>query len=159
MDAKELGDLSPYNLEEKGGKQNIGGKNASKLLGDKGESIACEYLVSKGYKIVERNCVLFCGEIDIIARKKCGLIKILQGKNDKTIHFVEVKSLSSQGKDFFPEEKVDYKKQNKYKRLVEVWLKKNKFSQNYPCQVDIVAVSMDGEKPEISYFENVVSDR
>ena len=69
MDTKELGDLSPTNFDEKWGKKNIKEKNNSKLVGDKGEDLACEYLVKNGYKILERNCVLFCGEIDIIARK------------------------------------------------------------------------------------------
>ena len=124
----------------------------TKELGDLGEKLACEYLVSKGYKILERNCVLFCGEIDIIARKKWGLFI----KNNKAIHFIEVKSLSYRGKDFFPEQRVDYKKQNKYKRLIEVWLEKNKFPQSYPCQMDIIAVSMNNQGPKIDYFENIV---
>ena len=158
MDTKELGDLSPTNFDEKWGKKNIKEKNNSKLVGDKGEDLACEYLVKNGYKILERNCVLFCGEIDIIARKKCGLLKFLRGKNDKTIHFIEVKSLGRLTSQFFPEQRVDWKKQNKYKRLVEVWLTKNKFPQNYPCQVDIIAVSMNGEKSEIKYFENIVGN-
>ena len=116
-------------------------------LGDFGEDLACEYLVKNGYKIIGRNCVYSIGEIDIIARKKCGLFS----KKDKTIHFVEVKTLAGNN-NFYPEEHVDYKKQNKYKRLVEIWLEKNTFPQNYPCQVDIIAVSGN----EIKFFENVV---
>ena len=119
---------------------------STKELGDKGERLACEYLVNKGYKILERNCVLYCGEIDIIAKKK-GLFA------DKTIHFVEVKALRQAQGDFSPEEKVDYKKQNKYRKLIEIWLEKNKFPQNYPCQMDIIAIS----GAEIDYFENVVA--
>ena len=138
---------------------------STKELGDKGERLACEYLVNKGYKILERNCVLYCGEIDIVARKKIRLVDFLLRKNDppaslcealranKTVHFVEVKSLSNQGKDFFPEERVDYRKKNKYKRLIEVWLEKNNFPQSYPCQMDIIAVS----GAEIGFFENVVA--
>ncbi|MGA2417744.1 MAG: YraN family protein [Candidatus Staskawiczbacteria bacterium] len=120
-------------------------------LGKKGEDLACEYLVKNGYKILGRNCVYSIGEIDIIARKRWGLFV------NKTIHFVEVKSLSYKG-DFFPEEKVDYKKQNKYKRLAEIWLEKNEFPQNYPCQVDIIAVSMDNGENKIKHFENIISN-
>jgi putative endonuclease len=122
----------------------------NKELGKIGEDLACGYLVSNGFKIVERNCVLFCGEIDIIARKKWGFFE------DKTIHFVEVKSLSQINSAFSPEQRVDWKKQNKYKRLVELWLEKNKYPQNFPCQVDIIAVSMGSEKPEIKYFKNII---
>lgn len=130
----------------------------TKKTGKLGEDLACEYLVKKGFKILERNCVLFCGEIDIIVRKGGGLFK----GNDKTIHFVEVKTLQGfypEGSEgFFPEQRVDYKKQNKYKRLAEIWLSKNKMPENTPCQMDIIAVSMSGtdNKPDIVLFENVV---
>ena len=123
----------------------------SKRIGDLGEKLACEYLVNNGYKILGRNYRITLGEIDIIAKKK-GLLA------DKTIHFVEVKTLSQPGQGFFPEQRVDYKKQNKYRKLIEVWLEKNKFPQNYPCQVDVTAVSINGGKSDIKYFENIVGN-
>jgi len=149
----------------------------TKELGDKGEKLACEYLVKNGYKILGRNYRINFGEIDIIAvEKPARLNKIFQiltsakeqklfnrvkglfRKNDKIIHFVEVKTLAGNG-DFYPEEHVNYKKRDKYKRLAEFWLEKNKFSQNYPCQVDIIAVSMNNQGPKIDYFENIVEDK
>ena len=167
MDTKELGNLSPANFEESSGKQNIKGKNASKLVGDKGERIACEYLVKKGYKILCKNYRISLGEIDIIAQKKWSIKNVLQRKNDKTIHFVEVKTSqdfhherAERAEGFFPEQRVDWKKRNKYKRLVEIWLSKNKFPQNYPCQVDIIAILIDqtSRKARVHYFQNVVKD-
>ena len=86
----------------------------TKELGNFGEKLACEYLVKKGYKILGKNYRISFGEIDIIAKKKLALLnKIFQilnfaseqnlfnrvkkllklFSNDKTIHFVEVKSL------------------------------------------------------------------
>lgn len=65
----------------------------TKELGDLGEKLACEYLVKNGYKIIGRNYRISFGEIDIIAWKKCGLFS----KKDKTVHFVEVKTLSREG--------------------------------------------------------------
>ena len=124
-------------------------------MGDLGEKLACEYLVGKGYKILGKNYRINFGEIDIIAQKKFRLFV----KHDKTIHFVEVKTLSGSN-NFYSEEHVNYKKQNKYKYLIEIWLEKNKFPQNYSCQIDIIAISPDkitGE-PKIDYFENVVGD-
>jgi Holliday junction resolvase-like predicted endonuclease len=103
-----------------------------------------------------RNYRINFGEIDIIARKKCGLLKILQGKNDRTIHFVEVKTLAGNN-NFYPEEHVNYKKQNKYRGLAEIWLTKNKFPQNHPCQVDVAAVSINGESSKIDFFENAIN--
>lgn len=50
-----------------------------RLIGNKAEDKATTYLKKQGYKIIERNYNLPCGEIDIIAQK------------DKTLVFVEVK--------------------------------------------------------------------
>jgi len=122
----------------------------TKKLGDEGERLACEYLVSNGYKILGRNYRISFGEIDIIAKKKPRLF----GENDKTIHFVEVKTLSGNS-GFYPEEHVNYKKKNKYKGLVEIWSQSNKFKQDYPCQIDIIAVSINGFQPEVNFFENI----
>lgn len=121
----------------------------TKELGNLGEELACEYLVNKGYKILCRNYRINLGEIDIIAQKKWHLF----GEKDKTIHFVEVKALFKNSA-FCPEDHVDYRKQNKYKKLVEIWLNKNKFTQDYPCQVDVIAVM--GE--QIDFLENVISN-
>lgn len=49
-------------------------------LGNKGEALAAEFLVSKGYKILERNFRAGHQEIDIIAQ------------HEEIIHFVEVKT-------------------------------------------------------------------
>lgn len=107
----------------------------TKELGDLGERIACEYLVKKGYKILCRNYRINLGEIDIVAQKKWRFKKALQNKNDKTIHFIEVKALAlrqTQGGSFFPEERADYKKQRKLIRLSQIWLEKNKKPQDFP---------------------------
>jgi len=136
---------------------------STKEIGNKGEDLACEYLVKKGYKILERNCVLFCGEIDIIARKKGGLKDFFKRINPLTgsgrvIHFVEVKALSAEN-NFYPEEHVNFRKQRKLRQLAEIWLQKQKYPQNTPCQIDIIAVSTGAGHTQIEYFENVVEDK
>jgi len=55
----------------------------SRALGDVAEDRACDYLLSLGFQIIDRNFTLRGGEIDIIAIK------------DEVLHFVEVKSGSS----------------------------------------------------------------
>ena len=117
---------------------------STKELGNLGEKLACEYLVKNGYKILGRNYRISFGEIDIICQKKWKFSDLFKknpsASSGQAIHFVEVKTLSN-ASIFSPEQHVDYKKQNKYRRLSEVWLEKNKFPQSYPCQVDIIAVS------------------
>ncbi len=77
----------------------------TKELGNLGEELACEYLVKNGYKIIGRNYRINFGEIDVIVKKR-GFFA------NKTIHFVEVKTLSGSN-GFNPEEHVNYKKQNR----------------------------------------------
>lgn len=55
----------------------------SRALGNIAEDKACEYLMSLGFMIIERNYTLRGGEIDIICIK------------DNILHFIEVKSGSS----------------------------------------------------------------
>jgi len=52
-------------------------------IGKKGEDMATDFLVKKGYRILERNFHCLYGEIDIIAMKK------------RTIVFIEVKTRTS----------------------------------------------------------------
>ncbi|HDH31598.1 MAG TPA: hypothetical protein ENH26_02380 [Candidatus Wolfebacteria bacterium] len=52
-------------------------------LGNLGENIACQYLIKKGYRILERNFRKPWGELDIIAKAP-----------DKTLVFVEVKTVT-----------------------------------------------------------------
>ena len=51
-------------------------KQYNKQTGLKGEDIASEYVLRKGYEIVERNFSNKFGEIDIIARDKNILVFI-----------------------------------------------------------------------------------
>jgi len=157
MNTKELGDLSPTNFDGKTDKKNIGRKSNSKLVGDEGERIACQYLVKKGYNIIAKKYWISFGEIDIIAKKRWRFFV----KNYKTIHFIEVKTIIGNDNNFFPEEKVNYKKQKKLRQLSQIWLENNKFPQYYPCQIDIIGVliGQNSKKAQIHFFQNVVEDK
>ena len=128
----------------------------TKELGALGERIACEYLVKKGFKILGKNYSIKFGEIDIIARKKISFFAC----DDETIHFVEVKTIISSDDSFFPEEKVNYKKQRKLRQLAQIWLEKNKLPQNTPYQIDVIGILMNEKtrNAKLHYFGNVVED-
>lgn len=123
----------------------------TKELGNLGEKLACEYLVSKGYKILGKNWENDTGEIDIIARKRGWF-------SEKSIHFVEVKTSFAGNKTFFPEQRFDYMKQNKYKELSDAWLAEKKIPENTPYQIDVIAIVGADKNPKIDFFENVVSE-
>ena len=126
----------------------------SKKIGDFGERIACYYLENKGYKILDRNYSRKWvggpqkGEIDIVAEK------------DKTISFVEVKTLSSVlGRGFSPEDKVNFKKQKQIIKIAQDWLSERKISLESKWQIDVVSIKVDLEtkKAKIRYLENIAS--
>ena len=129
----------------------------TKELGNLGERLACEYLVDNGYNILGKNWRVAFGEIDIIAQKKSPFWRLFL-RSGKPICFVEVKAIMSNN-NFFPEEKVNYKKQRKLKQLASLWLSKNKYSQNYPYQIDIAGIVVnEGTRiAKLHYFKNVVS--
>ena len=81
-------------------------KKSNKKTGDLGEEIAAEYLESKGYKILERNYILFLGEIDILAELKKNLI------------IVEVKTVRGSGFGL-AQDLVRFKKQKKLLNLAK----------------------------------------
>lgn len=118
----------------------------TKELGNLGEKMACGYLVEKGYKILGTNYRIKFGEIDIIARNK------------KTIHFVEVKAIASNGGSFFPEQHVDYKKQRKLRNMAQIWLQQNNYSQDIPYQIDVIGILADQQTrmAKLHYFPNAV---
>lgn|SRR3989344_2129118 len=126
----------------------------TKELGELGEKLACGYLADKGYDILGKNYRISFGEIDIIAKKLWKLFK-----NDKTIHFVEVKTIMNND-SFFPEEHVDFKKKRKLRHMAMLWLQKNNYSQDHPHQIDIIGILINEKtrNAKLHYFPNAVED-
>ena len=123
----------------------------TKELGDLGEKLACEYLVEKGYKILGKNYRISFGEIDIIA------------KNQKTIHFVEVKALRhAQGEPllegFYPEDHVNYEKQRKLQQMAQIYLEKNNYPQDIPYQIDVIGIVANNQTKmaKLHYFPGAI---
>ncbi len=112
-------------------------------LGRWGEKEAESYLVSKAYKIVDRNFHCEHGEIDLIAQEGECLV------------FVEVKT--RRGTTFgFPEEAVNLKKQGHIKDSAEAYLQE-KDRENMDWRIDVIAILV-GKKDEIhiEHFEDAI---
>ena len=98
-------------------------KILNKTTGKIGEDLACDYLIKKGYQILERNWGNKWGEIDIIARDK------------ETVVFVEIKT--KVGISFgTPEEMVNPKKLAQIQRLASTY----PLAKNNQLRIDVVAV-------------------
>lgn len=104
-----------------------------------GEEKAANYLISKGYKIIDRNYRTKIGEIDIIA--------IISG----VLVFVEVKSRTNINYGY-PYEAVNWKKQDKIIKSSFIYMKQKRFN-NYQIRYDIIEVYLE-EKTKIKHIEN-----
>ena len=82
---------------------------SNKKTGNLGEIKATAYLKRQKYKILENNFQNKLGEIDIIAEKG-GVIVFVEVKTRLTYKYGE------------PIEAVDYRKQNKIKKVAEIYL-------------------------------------
>ena len=112
----------------------------NKHTGDKGETIAANFLQRKGFEILERNWRHKHLEIDIIA-----------SKNDK-LFFIEVKTRTNT-KFGLPEESITKAKMNHLKVGAEGYLALN--PQWEKIQFDVISIMITKEKEEIFLIEDV----
>lgn len=113
------------------------------VKGKKGENLATEYLMQKGYRIMQRNVTFKKNEIDIIAIDKNEIV------------FVEVKERAT---DMFgsPYEKVNKKKQELIIKVADNYIIRNNI--NLEARFDIVSiVNIDSEEPKIEHIINAFS--
>jgi putative endonuclease len=109
------------------------------LLGQEGERLAANFLVKKGYRIIERNYRYHRNEIDIIARK------------DRTLCFVEVKTRLSSDKGH-PAEAVTLQKQHEIIKAARAYLALSHEGE-CDCRFDVVAIRVQSmEENRISSF-------
>lgn len=108
------------------------GKSPTSALGKLSEDFACEFLLSKGYKIITRNFRSKFGEIDVVALDK------------NTLVFIEVKARWSL-KFGNPEEAVTPWKLAKVVKTAEYFCQ---LHSDLPkkLRIDVVALEISGRK-------------
>ena len=105
--------------------------------GNQAEDVACEFLLKKGFRILERNYRFRRNEVDIIA------------ENNQFLVFFEVKFRTTNTFGF-PESFVDDKKIDRMMQTAEHYIIKNKISMN--IRFDILAIEKENV---ITHFEDV----
>lgn len=115
--------------------------NKTKILGNNGEGVACEYLENKGYKILARNFKSKIGEVDIIAQD-ADCVVLVEVKTKKSAYFTD------------PWVNVNRLKMSKIWKTGQIYLLQNGLI-NHLVRVDVVSVIL-GSSPEVEYFENVL---
>jgi putative endonuclease len=111
-----------------------------KRVGSRGESLAADHLVRKGYRIAGRNVRCGHDEIDLVAYDGPVLV------------FVEVKT-DLGGTFGEPETWVGPRKQARLVRAAQKYLHRHRLD-DVDCRFDVVVVCGIGENPEIRHWEN-----
>ena len=112
----------------------------NKETGQNGEEKAAQYLIEKGYEIIERNYKTKSGEIDIIAKKA------------ETIVFLEVKTLPQATPDMLSSVLNQQKLQRILKTSKRFLLNHRQYSNSY-IRFDVIVLDMQG-LPEVYHIEN-----
>lgn len=115
----------------------------NKGTGELGEEIAANFLVSHGYKILERNFRCKGGEVDIIARDP----------EDKSLVFIEVKARRDLSYGV-PQLAVTPFKQRQISKAALTWLSKNRLHDTN-ARFDVIAILLHtGGQHAIDHIKN-----
>lgn len=117
----------------------------AKTIGYSGETIAAQFLKSKGYEILANNFTIRGGEIDVVAL--CG----------RTLVFVEVKTRTDEsfGRG---EESMNYFKRTRLHRTIERYLSQRGNPEDTDYRVDLVEIELDRKThalKNIEHFEDI----
>jgi putative endonuclease len=117
-------------------------KKLNKTIGDYGEDIACKFLISKGYKIIDKNFRNRFGEIDLICFK------------NNVLTFTEVKTryYSNYG---LPKEAVNFNKRKNIILLSKFFISNNNF-KDFFIRFDVIEVflNMNSDSCKINFIKD-----
>ena len=117
-------------------------RTEKRKLGDIGENIACEFLVKRGFKIIDRNYLRKWGEIDIVAEKE-GILR-----------FIEVKSVSAD--TYRPEENMHPGKLKRLSRVIQTYLLSKKIDKDWQLDLITVRLDMKTRLAKVEIIENII---
>ena len=118
-------------------------RTEKRKLGDIGENIACEFLVKRGFKIIDRNYLRKWGEIDIVAEKE-GILR-----------FIEVKSVSAD--TYRPEENMHPGKLKRLSRVIQTYLLSKKIDKDWQLDLITVRLDMKARLAKVEIIENIIT--
>jgi putative endonuclease len=109
--------------------------------GQQAEALACKHLQAQGLNLVARNFNVRQGEIDLIMRE------------GETTVFVEVRyrRRSTFGSGA---ESIDRNKQRRLIQAAARYLQQHPKLAKHPSRFDVVAISNDGDAPDIQWIKN-----
>ncbi len=120
-------------------------KRHNKVVGRIGEDAASQFLIGKGYVIIERNAYTRFGELDIIATRNTTLV------------FIEVKTKTGHGFGE-PWEMVSKEKLHQVYRMAQQYVvRTGSLMQQAQCRIDVIGVWLNQrwQIEHIEHWENV----
>lgn len=118
--------------------------------GQFGEDLAVKHLENKGFTIIERNFRRKWGELDIIAKFK-----------DKTLVFVEVKTMRQNNEaiaGLLPEEQLTKAKLTKLQRTASLYVGDHQdlVTENKGWRIDLIAITIkESGDYNLNHYENL----
>ncbi len=122
--------------------------NHKSQLGRLGENLTCKYFIEKGYKIIERNFRRKWGELDIIVKSP-----------DKTLIFIEVKTMREYEAGLKPEDQLTNSKLKKLKKTASLYAGHNQelIDDDKGWRIDLLALTIKDKSCVIKHYENIVA--
>lgn len=110
----------------------------TKSVGNIGEKIAMKYLELKEWLVVSQNFAKQFGEIDLVAIT-----------TDKTLVFIEVKTMFSRPGGLMPEDQLSSAKLKKLKRIAQFFVNQHPelIDEDKGWRIDLVAVLLERADP------------
>lgn len=109
----------------------------TRSVGNRYESMACDYLINKGYSILERNYRNRLGEIDIIAESPENVLVYCE---------VKYRSNSEHGTPF---DAVGYTKRRRIGRAASLHFAMKHYTDDKLCRFDVIGIYGDGKVEHI----------
>lgn len=130
---------------------------SKQIKGNLGEELAANWLIGKGYRILDRNYRKKYGEIDIVCEK------------EDQLHFVEVKTVTRafapnlsytktlDHDDYEPEDNIHPWKLKRLSRTIQIYLLERRVKDDIDWQLDAVSVYLDesGNLTKIEMLEDI----
>ncbi|PID83348.1 YraN family protein [Candidatus Campbellbacteria bacterium] len=111
-------------------------------IGNLGEKIAKKHLENKGFSFVDANFLKPFGEIDLIMKK------------GKIYYFVEVKTTRNINFEFLPEQHFDFKKMQKFEKVVNFYVEQNDIS-DFDLLLLAVYLDIKNKKAKVKIIDSI----